>query len=196
MALTVDEFAERCFAMLGGGEGDVKLLDGIYRGRMDAMQLLAEQVADSPLRHMLTRDFQVNTVSGSADLNTSTIVGGGSLASANIYSILFDTIRRGKALHPDSTQPIQWFVGSTSDADCPRWLSLGYINGTLSSNSIYLRNDFGNAPTDQTMTYKASFCPTFDFFNVASADLAQLEKDIVSMSAKLISPPQPPQQGQ
>ena len=170
-----------------------ELRDDIYQKQFDACQSLGEMVSDSKLRQILTSDFQVACVGGSCDLTTAAMVGGASLASEHINSLIFDTIPRGKALHPDSLEPIQWVRGGTIAVDKPRRDDFGYIHGTLSSGNIYLRKADGTTPSDATVIFKCSFSPTIDYFNNADPMTLQLESHLVAIWIALVAgqPAQP-----
>lgn len=114
------------------------------------------------------------------------LVGGGSLASANISHLIFDSIRKGKALHPDSLEPLQWSKGLTIHADQLRRDSFGYLHATLSADSIYIRKEDGTVPSDQTVVFKASFAPMLAFFSGTGPTFQELESTLISIAVKLV----------
>lgn len=193
MSMTAAQFVERAFTQISGGQGPPELRDAINNILTDCLQALAETVSDSPLAHLLKQDFNVVCSGGVCSLDTVTLVGGGTLASGNIYHILFDTIPSGYALHPDSNMPIQWVRNGNS-----AWLSKPdpysqhqVIRGILSGNQIVLAWDDTITPSNQTIVFKASYAPLISWFSVASADREKLEADLVALCPRLLGLSQP-----
>lgn len=189
MSLNVDEWVERVWSgiRVQNPALPITLKDDIYQLQFDALQGLGEAVSNSPVRALLSRDFQVASVSGVCDLSTVTLVGGAALSTANIYSLVIDSIPRGKVLHPDSTRPCQ-YERSTIAVDKTRRDSLGWIFYTIAQNSLYMKTDTGVAPSDQNVVLKSSFNPTFDFFSGTSASLNSLEAQLVGVGERLMAP--------
>lgn len=191
MAMTQAQLVDRAFYEIDGGSGPADLRDSLNAKVQDALQDLGELVSDSPKRHLLTRDFQVLMVSGSGDLSAVTLVGGAALSTANIYSLIFDTIKRGKATHGDSTEPVQWEGGGTQAVDKDKLFKFGYLYGTVSADAIYLRREDGTVVTDGACVFKSSFTPTITAF--AGTGLTELEEDLVSVLIKRVVGGQQPQ---
>lgn len=166
------------------------LKDDLNRMANDALLSLGEIVSDSPLRHMLKRDFAVQCTAGSCDLTTATLSNGGSLASGNVLAIIFESIRKGKALHPDSLEPLQWSGGSAAFIDKGlAFFTSDYLVAGLSGNAIYIRKGDGTTPSDQLVIFKSSFAPLFSFFSSSTnADTPTLEDKLVSIGVRLAMP--------
>lgn len=178
---------ERVFSQLPGSP-DPGVRDDIYQLQFDALSGFGELISDSPLRQILTRDFQVASVSGVCDLSTTVLAGGSSLASANIYSLVVDTIKRGKVLHPDSTEPCQPEKGNTIYVDRPRReKTFGYIFYILSANGLYLKKEDGMPPSDANVTFRCSCSPTFGFFAGTSPSIQELEPHLVAVGVRLVT---------
>lgn len=185
MSLNYKQFVERVFSQLPGTPRPEQR-DDIGTVQYDSLSALGEMISDSPLRQILTRDFQCSTVGGSADLNTATLVGGAALSTANIQSLVFDTIRRGKILHPDSTEPCQPERGNTIHVDHGKRDQFGYVYYTLSADSLYLRREDGTPVSDQAAIFKASYAPTLTFFSGTGPTFQELENILISIAAKLV----------
>jgi hypothetical protein len=183
----IQQAVEQVFSQLPGTPRP-EIRDDIYQTQFDALQALGEFVSDSPIRHLLTRDFQVACLGGVADLSQTTLVGGGSLASANISNLILDTIKRGKVTHPDSLEPCQPERGGTIHVDhARRDQTFGYIFYTISANSLYFKKEDGTAPSDQTVTFRASYAPTFTFFTGTSPSQQQLDQHLISIWVRLVA---------
>jgi hypothetical protein len=187
MSLNIDQAVERVFSQLPGTPRP-EIRDDISQCQFDALSSFGEVISNSPLRQALTRDFQCATVGGSADLNTATLVGGAALSTANIQNLVFDTIKRGKATHPDALEVIQWERGGTIAVDKPKRDQYGFIYGTVSSASVYLRKEDGTPVSDQpNFIFKCSFSPLIGFFSGTSPVYQELETILISVWVKLVS---------
>jgi|SRR5882672_253685 len=186
MSMIVDQWAERVFSALPGNPPPSRR-DDIYQVQFDMLAALGEMISNTPLRALLSKDFQVPCVGGICDLSAVTLVGGAALSTANVFSLVVDTIKRHKVLHPDSLEPCQPERGNTIHVDHPkREMTFGYLYYTLAQNALYIRNESGTAPSDQPVVFKSSFSPTFPFFVGTSPSLQELEQHAVVIGVRLV----------
>lgn len=185
MSLNYDQFVERVFSQLPGTPQPT-VRDDIGTVQFDACSALGEMISDSPLKGILTRDFVAPCVGGFVDLNATTLVGGAALSTVGINNVVWDTIPRHKAIHPDSLESLQWERTVLAVDKPKRDATFGYLYAAVTAAGIYIRTADALIPSDQNVTYRSSFSPLLSFFAGTSPIYQELENTLISIAARLV----------